>query len=175
MASSASFFSILFAALTCVAMPVAAQQRAPTGPSAEVSDRCPGLVASSVPRLMPAAYKVAALADNQARVTYIGHSTFLIESPRLVRIATDYNDYVKPSVLPDIATMNHAHSTHFTDHPEPQIKHVLRGWGPSPDQPARHDIQFGDVRVVGHLPRRVVVMQHRRPAGQHPADRSGGR
>ena len=50
-------------------------------------------------------------------------------------------------VLPDIATMNHAHSTHYTDHPEPQIKHVLRGWGPSPDQPARHDIQFGDVRV----------------------------
>ena len=62
------------------------------------------------------------------RITYIGHSTFLIESPRLVRIATDYNDYVKPPVLPDIVTMNHAHSTHYTDRPDPGIKHVLRGW-----------------------------------------------
>ena len=43
--------------------------------------------------------------------------------------------------------MNHAHSTHYTDNPDPGIKHVLRGWGPSPEQPARHDIQVGDVRV----------------------------
>src|SRR5262249_53573059 len=27
------------------------------------------------------------------------------------------------------------------------IKHVLRGWGPTPDQPARHDITLRDVRV----------------------------
>ena len=62
------------------------------------------------------------------RLTYVGHSTFLIESPQLVRIATDYNDYVKPPMIPDIVTMNHAHSTHYTDSPEPDIKHVLRGW-----------------------------------------------
>src|ERR1043166_3353743 len=43
--------------------------------------------------------------------------------------------------------MNHAHTSHFTDSPEPGIKHVLRGWGPSPDQPARHDITLKDVRV----------------------------
>ena len=64
-----------------------------------------------------------------------------------MKIATDYNDYVKPRVLPDIVTMNYAHSTHFTDHPEPGIKHVLRGWGPSPERPARHDVTAGDVRV----------------------------
>ena len=52
-------------------------------------------------------------------LTYVGHSTFLIESPQLVRIATDYNGYVKPPVLPDIVTMNHAHSSHYTDSPEP--------------------------------------------------------
>ena len=62
-------------------------------------------------------------------------------------IATDYNDYVRPSVLPDIVTMNHAHSTHYTDNPDPGIKHVLRGWGPNPDTPARHDLNVGDVRV----------------------------
>ena len=81
-----------------------------------------------------------ALASDQVRITYAGHSTFLIESPQLVRIATDYNDYVRTPVLPDIVTMNHAHSTHYTDHPDPAIRHVLRGWGPSPDQPARHDV-----------------------------------
>jgi L-ascorbate metabolism protein UlaG (beta-lactamase superfamily) len=43
--------------------------------------------------------------------------------------------------------MNHAHSTHFTDNPDPSIKYVLRGWGPNPDTPARHDIQVSDVRV----------------------------
>ena len=88
-----------------------------------------------------------ALASDQVRITYAGHSTFLIESPQLVRIGTDYNDYVRTPVLPDIVTMNHAHTTHFTDHPDPAIKYVLRGWGPTPDQPARHDIQFKDVRV----------------------------
>ena len=89
----------------------------------------------------------AAAQADEVRISYVGHSTFLIESPRGVKIATDYNDYVKPRVLPDIVTMNYAHSTHYTDHPDPGIKHVLRGWGPSPDQPARHDLQVGDVRV----------------------------
>jgi len=126
---------------------VAAQQPAPpVPPTSELADRCPGLVASDTPRVIPAAFRTA-LAGDQVRITYAGHSTFLIESPRLVRIATDYNDYVRSPVLPDIVTMNHAHSTHYTDRPDPAIKHVLRGWGPSPDQPARHDLTFQDARV----------------------------
>jgi L-ascorbate metabolism protein UlaG (beta-lactamase superfamily) len=116
-------------------------------PKPEMMENCPGLVASDRPRLIPAAFVLAALNSDQVRLTYVGHSTFLIESPQLVRIATDYNDYVRPPILPDIATMNHAHDTHFTDHPDPAIKHVLRGWGPSPDQPARHDLTVRDVRV----------------------------
>jgi L-ascorbate metabolism protein UlaG (beta-lactamase superfamily) len=115
-------------------------------PKPEMAQNCPGLVALDRPRVIPAAFRLA-LNPDQVRVTYVGHSTFLIESPQLVRIATDYNDYVRPSLLPDIITMNHAHSTHFTDHPDPAIKHVLRGWGPTPDQPARHDITVKDVRV----------------------------
>jgi len=113
----------------------------------EMMENCPGLIARSTPRVIPAAFRVAALASDQVRISYAGHSTFLIESPRDIKIATDYNDYVKPRVLPDIVTMNHAHSTHFTHNPDPGIKHVLRGWGPSPDQPARHDVQVSDVRV----------------------------
>jgi L-ascorbate metabolism protein UlaG (beta-lactamase superfamily) len=112
----------------------------------EMVENCPGLVASDKARLRPAALRVALDAD-QVRITYVGHATFLIESPQLVRIATDYNDYVRPPVLPDIVTMNHAHTTHYTDHPDSAIKHVLRGWGPTPEQPARHDLKVGDVRV----------------------------
>jgi L-ascorbate metabolism protein UlaG (beta-lactamase superfamily) len=77
----------------------------------------------------------------------VGHATFLIESPELVRIATDYNDYVRPPVLPDIVTMNHARDTHYTDHPDPAIKYVLRGWGPSESEPANWDLKYRDVRV----------------------------
>ena len=113
----------------------------------EMTENCPGLVASRGPRVIPAALRLAALNADQVRLTYVGHSTFLIESPRLVRIATDYNDYVKPSILPDIVTMNHAHSTHYTDFPDPGIKHVLRGWAAEFGAPARYDINVQDVRV----------------------------
>ena len=114
---------------------------------AEMRENCPGLVARDEPRLTPAALRIAALNSDQARITFIGHATFLIESPQLVRIATDYNDYVRPPVTPDIATMNHAHDTHYTDHPDPAIKYVLRGWGPSPEKPASWDLKYRDVRV----------------------------
>jgi L-ascorbate metabolism protein UlaG (beta-lactamase superfamily) len=112
----------------------------------EMRENCPGLVASDAPRIVPAALRLAALGADQARITYIGHATFLIESPQLVRIATDYNDYVRPPILPDIATMNHAHSTHYTDRPDPGIQFVLRGWS-ADETPARHDLQYKDVRV----------------------------
>jgi L-ascorbate metabolism protein UlaG (beta-lactamase superfamily) len=126
---------------------LAAFERVQTSaPKPEMTQTCPGLVAFDVPRIIPAALRLALNAE-QVRLTYVGHSTFLIESPQLVRIATDYNDYVRPPLLPDIVTMNHAHTTHFTDLPDPAIKHVLRGWGPSPDQPARHDITVKDVRA----------------------------
>jgi L-ascorbate metabolism protein UlaG (beta-lactamase superfamily) len=112
-----------------------------------MTESCPGLVASNRPHVIPAAFRVAQLQPDQVRITYIGHSTFLIESPRIVRIATDYNDYVRPPVLPDIVTMNRAHSTHYTDAPDPGIPHVLRGWAEERGKPMRHDVQVKDVRV----------------------------
>jgi L-ascorbate metabolism protein UlaG (beta-lactamase superfamily) len=140
---------LLAALAAMVSLPIAqlAAQPAPPSPKPEMLENCPGLVAGAPPRVIPAAFRLASLQADQVRISYSGHSTFLIESPRGVKIATDYNDYVKPRVLPDIATMNHAHSTHYTNHPDPGIKHVLRGWGPSPDRPARHDVQEQDVRV----------------------------
>jgi L-ascorbate metabolism protein UlaG (beta-lactamase superfamily) len=115
-------------------------------PKPEMMENCPGLIAGRMPGVTPANFRVAALNADQIRVTYAGHSTFLIESPRLVRMATDYNDYVRPTVLPDIVTMNHAHSSHYTDYPDKGIKHVLRGWSEG-EKPAHHDVNYQDVRV----------------------------
>jgi L-ascorbate metabolism protein UlaG (beta-lactamase superfamily) len=134
--------------LVTTSVPLAHAQPTP-GPAAkpEMMENCPGLVAAKQPPVIPAAYNLAALNADQVRLTYVGHATFLIESPQLVRIATDYNDYVRPPILPDIATMNHAHDTHYTDHPDPAIKYVLRGWGPTPEEPAIWDLKYRDVRV----------------------------
>src|SRR5262245_36652751 len=134
-----------FLALSASPLPAFERVQAPAA-KPEMVENCPGLVASRVPRVIPAALRLA-LNSDQVRFTYVGHSTFLIESPQLVRIATDYNDYVRSPVLPDIVTINPAHTSHLTDNPDPRIKHGLRGWGPSPDQPARHDITVKDVRV----------------------------
>ena len=125
------------------------KQKSPveTPSSLQTPENCPGLVARDRPRVIPAAFDVAALNADQVRLTFVGHATFLIESPQLVRIATDYNDYVRPPILPDIITMNHAHDTHYTDHPDPAIKYVLRGWSDTPNQPAQWDLTYRDVRV----------------------------
>ncbi|MBI4275650.1 MAG: MBL fold metallo-hydrolase [Rhizobiales bacterium] len=134
-------------ALIAFASQGATQERQqPPAAKPEMAESCPGLVASNHPRVIPAAFKLAALAADQVRITYIGHSTFLIESPRLVRIATDFNDYVRPPMLPDIVTMNHAHTTHYTENPDSGIKYVLRGWA-GDEKPARHDLQVQDVRI----------------------------
>ena len=137
----------LIAALGALTSPVGsyayAFERVPQA-KPEMVENCPGFVAEN--RTGPRFSRIA-LEPDQVRLTYVGHSSFLIESPQLVRIVTDYNDYVRPPVLPDIVTMNHAHTTHFTDRPDPAIKQVLRGWGASPEQPARHDVKVRDVRV----------------------------
>jgi L-ascorbate metabolism protein UlaG (beta-lactamase superfamily) len=132
--------------VTLAAPPAFAQGAAPAPPAPRIepNENCPGLIASRPP-FRPLVQRVA-LKHDEVRFTYIGHSTFLIESPQLVRIATDYNGYIKPPMIPDIVTMNHAHSTHYTDSPEPEIKHVLRGWAGN-ERPARIDINFKDVRV----------------------------
>ena len=66
------------------------------------SEPCMGLVSYRHPMIMPA----SALQPGEVGLTFVGHATFLIQSPGGVKVATDYNDYVRPSVTPDIATMN---------------------------------------------------------------------
>ena len=113
-------------------------------PNPEMAQTCPGLVAGNYPTVIPASWQVsgslmgapklgelnsgafnlAALNSDQVRLTFLGHATFLIESPQLVRIATDYNGYIKPPLLPDIAHHESCaqHALHRLSRPGDQIR-----------------------------------------------------
>ena len=104
----------------------------------------PGVVHSAA--FETAAGEPAALKANEVRITFAGHSTFRIESADGITIATDYAGYAGEGRLPDVVTMNHAHETHFTDYPDPAIKHVLRGWNPNGGA-AEHNLTVGDVKI----------------------------
>jgi len=82
---------------------------------------------------------------NSVEINYIGHSTFLIRTAEGVTASTDYNNYYRAPIVPTIATMNRAHPNHYSDNPEPGIKHVLRGWREGGY--AAHDIVERDMRV----------------------------
>jgi L-ascorbate metabolism protein UlaG (beta-lactamase superfamily) len=111
------------------------------------SDRCLALAEAPRPLVVHhASVRIAQLKPDEVRVTYVGHSTFLVESAGGVKIATDYNDYVRPRIIPDIVTMNFAHDTHHTNNPDHAIRYVLRGWNPEGGA-AQHDLTLFDVRV----------------------------
>lgn len=122
-----------------------------------------GLLAVLLPRLADAGCSpiafgeprvtLAAATPDAITVTFLGHASFLIESPGGVRAVTDYNGINIPTDPPDIATMNHAHSTHYTDHPDPRIKHVLHGWRDD-GKPADIDLTVGDMHV-SNLPTNI--------------------
>jgi L-ascorbate metabolism protein UlaG (beta-lactamase superfamily) len=64
-----------------------------------------------------------------------------------VTAATDYTGFLGATAfLPDIVTMNIAHSSHFTRNPDPAIPHVLPGWGLG-ETPAQHNLRVEDVLV----------------------------
>ena len=88
-----------------------------------------------------------AIADHVVKLTFIGHSTFYIETPGGVTIATDYNGYVRPPLTPRVATMNRAHTTHYTLTPDPGIHYILHGWSDDPAQKAQHHLVVGDTLI----------------------------
>ena len=99
------------------------------------------------PRATPVSLRRTAAKAEEVAITYAGHSTYYIDTPGGIRIATDYSGgYHAPGRLPDVVTMNRAHSTHFTLYPDPKIQHVLHGWGDK-DQPALVNMRVGDVHI----------------------------
>ena len=103
-------------------------------------------VAERPPEALPAAYQPGAVPAGSVRLTFIGHSSFLIETPAGASAVTDYNGWLGGAEPPDIVTMNNAHSTHYTDDPDPKIEHVLRGWDPGGGI-ALHDLTYLDLHV----------------------------
>lgn len=87
-----------------------------------------------------------AFVDGDVTITYAGHSTYIIETPAGVRIATDFSGVYGADPLPRVVTMNKAHRTHYSDHPDPAIEFVLRGWNPD-GGPARHAVVVDDVYI----------------------------
>ena len=125
--------SILSAALACLLMPLAA-----------AANCLP--IAQKQPRVIPARFELAVVPKGQVSLTFLGHASWLIETPGGITAVTDYNGWIKPQRLPDIVTMNRAHSSHYTEAPEPEIKHVLRGWRDDGGM-AQHFLKLGDMRV----------------------------
>ncbi|WP_411033409.1 MBL fold metallo-hydrolase [Shinella sp. BYT-45] len=111
------------------------------------------MIARSLPSVTFASFSSASAlqvqgrASEEVRITYIGHSTFFIETPAGVKIATDYNGWYKPPALPTVVTMNKAHSSHYTMNPEPGIRYVLHGWDDDSDKGADHDVVVDDTYV----------------------------
>jgi len=99
-------------------------------------------VAAAEPRVWHAVVE-----DPTVRITFLGHASFLIETPDNVRAITDYSGAYTTDPPPDIVTMNHAHPSHYTLHPDPRIGIVLHGWQEGPQPPA-YDVVLRDLRVT---------------------------
>ena len=104
-------------------------------------------MANAPPRITPVSLRRGAAAKpDEVTITYGGHSTYVIETPGGIKIATDYNGSYVTGRLPDVVTMNRAHSSHYTLSPDPRIPHVLHGWGD--DGEAAHiALRVGDVFI----------------------------
>ena len=136
--------------------PLLAMMLCPSGVFAQDTAKPSGsrclAVAQSAPAAIPVSY--LPVQDGLIRpgpaedvtIRFVGHSTFLITSPADVTIATDYNGYAGQGIVPRVVTMNRAHTTHYTETPDPRIEHVLRGWNPD-GGPARHNLTVGDVLI----------------------------
>jgi L-ascorbate metabolism protein UlaG (beta-lactamase superfamily) len=139
MAMLRSCAMLIPAFLALAATGVAQEARPPVSQCQAIAERLPQVKFAS---FAPVAYEAP-----EVSISFIGHSTFLIESPGGVRIATDYSGFLLPGGPPDVATMNKAHESHFTLTPDPGIGMVLHGWGDTPGEPIDHDLVVGDVYI----------------------------
>ncbi|MFX3680310.1 MAG: MBL fold metallo-hydrolase [Hyphomicrobiales bacterium] len=105
-------------------------------------------IAQALPRVMFASASASPLAvDGDVTISFAGHSTYRIETPAGVTIATDFSGVYGHTPTPRVVTMNRAHSTHFTLNPDPAIEHVFPGWDSGNPEGADHDTVIDDVYV----------------------------
>jgi L-ascorbate metabolism protein UlaG (beta-lactamase superfamily) len=106
----------------------------------------PATAACSPVAVGPLVWRAAAESPT-VRISFLGHASFLIETPDRVRAITDYSGAYTTDLAPDIVTMNHAHPSHYTLQPDPRIGIVLHGWQEGPKPPA-YDVVLRDLRVT---------------------------
>ncbi|MEM9583486.1 MAG: MBL fold metallo-hydrolase [Pseudomonadota bacterium] len=82
------------------------------------------------------------LPANTVRLTYVDHAMFLLQTEGGLNVITDYVGFTGGiTLIPDVVTMNHAHSSHWTANPDPAIPHVLKGWQ------SDHHLDLGEMLV----------------------------
>lgn len=139
-----------------LSVPVSAQETRVPSHCVALSEDVPGV------RYLHRAAFGDPLASDRVRLNYVAHSMFVLETAGGLSAATDYTGVLgSTDHVPTVATMNHAHSSHWTDRPDPRIPHVLRGWG-GDGQPADHYLDLGEMLV------RNVTTDIRRGGGTEP-------
>ncbi|OWV66390.1 Zn-dependent hydrolase [Rhizobium sp. R339] len=133
------------AALAAASPSSAQEQRKPVSHCQAIAQNIPKVTFASFSAAPPATPAVSEGED--VKLAFLGHSTFEIETPAGIIIATDYNGWYRPVTTPDVVTMNKAHTTHFTLTPDPGIKHVLHGWSDVPDGKADISLVVGDAYI----------------------------
>ena len=143
------FKTMLVFAFSVSAFAVQAQNAQPVSQCLAMVDAGPELeprVMFAKAEALPTPFIRAQASAPEVLFNYIDHAVWQITSPGGVTAATDY--YGLPlSPVPDIATMNNAHRTHWTPAPDPAIKHVLQGWSRDGINEAQHAVVEGDMFV----------------------------
>lgn len=86
--------------------------------------------------------------EHSVRIQYIAHAAFLIQAHGGSSAVTDYTGFIgNVDFIPDVVTMNHAHDTHWTPYPDPDIAHVLPGWGEEHGAGVDHYLDLGDMVI----------------------------
>lgn len=127
--------------LAClIALPVFAQDRRPSHCIA-IADAAPGL------SYIHKAAWTDPVEPHTVRLRYVAHASFLVQTDAGLNIVTDFTGFLGSApMIPDVVTMNRAHSTHYTEFPDPAIAHVLRGWGENGGA-ADHHLELGEVLI----------------------------
>lgn len=131
--------SLTLALVACLAAPAAG----PAAAQDRAASHCIALAEAPGVEYVHAASFGQPLDEFSVRLSYLDHAMFLLETPGGVSAVTDYVGYLgSTDHVPDVVTMNHAHSTHWTANPDPRIAHVLEGWA-GPEQV----VETGDLLV----------------------------
>ncbi|MHA6325172.1 MBL fold metallo-hydrolase [Roseivivax sp. CAU 1753] len=126
------------------ALPISARaQDQPRRPShcIAIADAAPGI------RYLHKASWQDPVPQYSVRIHYIAHASFLIQTRGGLNAVTDFTGFIgNTTLIPDLVTMNHAHDTHWTAHPDPAIPHALPGWGPF-GEGIDHHVDLGEMLV----------------------------